>query len=94
MTTAQEDAARRADHGTWRPRCGVGDLLQLTVDLCPFGTRLLFWQVRVTVQRHGEIFDLAAEQPEPPFSVHCAGPVLQLARVDRHENLIPRQAVL
>jgi hypothetical protein len=68
--------------------------LQLTVDLCPFGTRLLFWQVRVTVQRHGEIFDLAAEQPEPPFSVHCAGPVLQLARVDRHENLIPRQAVL
>jgi hypothetical protein len=69
-------------------------LFQLAVDPCQFGPRLLFSQVTLTVQGPGEIFDLAAEQPQPRVPMHCGGPALQLARVDRREDLILRQAIL
>jgi hypothetical protein len=50
--------------------------------------------VPLTVQGLGEIFDLAAEQSQPRVAVHRGGPVLELARVDRREDLILGQAVL
>jgi hypothetical protein len=70
------------------------ELLQLAVNPCQFGPCLLFPQVPLTVQGLGEIFDLAAEQPQPRVPVHRGGPVLKLARVDRREDLILGQAVL
>src|SRR6266699_62007 len=70
------------------------ELFQLAVDPCQLGARLLFPQVPLTVQGLGEILDLAAKQPQPRVPVHRGGPVLQLARVDRGEDLILRQAVL
>ncbi len=70
------------------------ELFQLAVDPCQFGPRLLFPHVPFTVQGLGEIFDLAAEQPQPWVPVHRGGPVLELARVDRREDLILGQAVL
>jgi len=47
----------------------------------------------LTVQGLGEIFDFAAEQPQPRVPVHRGGPIFELARVDRREDLILRQAV-
>src|SRR6266568_1338541 len=70
------------------------EALQLAVDPRQLGPRLLFPQAALTVQGPGEILDLAAEQPQPRVPVHRRGPVLQLARVDRREELILRQAVL
>ena len=69
-------------------------LFQLAVDPRQLGPRLLFPQVALAMQGPGEILDLAAEQPQPRVPVHRGGPVLQLARVDRREDLILRQAVL
>jgi len=69
-------------------------LFQLAVDPCQFGPRLLFSQVPLAGQGPGETFDLAAEQPEPRVPMYCGRPVLQLARVDRCEDLILRQAIL
>src|SRR5262249_47476765 len=69
-------------------------LFQLAVDPCQFGPRLLFSQVPLAVQGPGELFDLAAEQPQPRVPMHCGGPVLQFARVDRPEDLILRPAIL
>ena len=66
-------------------------LFQLAVDPCQFGSRLLFPQVPLTVQSLGEIFDFAAEQPQPRVPVHRGGPVLLLARVDRRDDLVVRR---
>lgn len=69
------------------------ELFQLAVNPCQFGPRPLFPQVPLTVQGLREIFDDAAEQPQPRVPVHCGGLILELARVDRREDLILRQAV-
>jgi hypothetical protein len=70
------------------------ELFPLAVDLCQFGPRLLFAQVPVTVQYLDQVFDLAAEQPQPRVPVHRGGPIVELASVYRREDLILRQAVL
>ena len=45
-------------------------LFQLAVDPRQLGPRLLFPQVALAMQGPGEIFDLAAEQPQPRVPVH------------------------
>jgi hypothetical protein len=37
-----------------------------------------------------QIIDLAAEQPQPRVPVHRGGPILELACVDRREDLVLR----
>jgi hypothetical protein len=44
--------------------------------------------------RTDESLDLAAQQPQPRVSVHRGLPVLELARTDRRDDLVLRQAEL
>jgi len=96
--TAVASFARRVRKGARPPFSEGGELstqlFQLAVDPRQLGPRLLFPQVALAMQGPGEILDLAAEQPQPRVPVHRGGPVLQLARLDRREDLILRQAVL
>jgi hypothetical protein len=84
------------EHGTPFLESGKlsSELLPLAVDLGQFGPRLSFSQVPLTVKGLGEILDLAADQPQPRVPAHRGGPELELARVDRREDLILGQAVL
>ncbi len=66
------------------------ELFQLAVDLRQFGPRLPFPQVSIATPGPDQILDLAAEQPQPRVPVHRGGPILQLASVDRREDLILR----
>jgi hypothetical protein len=66
------------------------ELFQLAVDLCQFGPRLPFPQVSIATPGPDQILDLAAEQPQPRVPVHRGGPILELACVDRREDLILR----
>jgi len=66
------------------------ELLQLAVDLCQFGPRLPLLQASITMPGPDEVLDLAAEQSQPRVPVHRGGPVLELACVDRREDLILR----
>ena len=70
------------------------ELFQLAVDLWQFGPRLPFLQVSITMTGPDQILDLAAEQPPPWVPVHRGGPILQLACVDRREDLILREPIL
>src|SRR5258708_28388284 len=67
-------------------------LLQFAVDPHQLGPRLLFPQVALAMQGPGEIFDLAAEQPQPRVPVHRGWPGLSLAPGARREDLIFRPA--
>jgi hypothetical protein len=70
------------------------ELLQFTVDTPQFGPRLLFPQVALTVPGADQILDLTPEQPQPPIPVYLAGPVLELARTNRRDDLVLRQPEL
>jgi hypothetical protein len=70
------------------------ELFQLPVDLRQFGPRLPLPQASLTSLGPDQVLDLAAEQSQPRVPVHRGGPVLELARVDRREDLLLRQPVL
>jgi hypothetical protein len=76
-------------------RCDLSpELLQFTVDALQFGPCLLFPQVAFTVLGANQILDLTPEQPQPPIAVYLAGPVLELARTNRRDDLVLRQPEL
>jgi hypothetical protein len=66
------------------------ELFQFAVDACQFGSRLSFSEVPLTMLSPHEFLNLAAKQPQPRVPVHRGGPVLELARVDRRDDLILR----
>jgi hypothetical protein len=66
------------------------ELFQLAVDARQLGPRLPFPEVSLTVPGADEILNLTAEQPQPRVPVHRAGPVLELARADRRDDLLLR----
>jgi len=70
------------------------EMFQLAVDLRQFSPRLPFPQVSLTTPGPDQIFDLAAEQPQPWVPVHCGRTILEFARVDRREDLLLGQPVL
>jgi hypothetical protein len=66
------------------------ELSQLAVDALELGLRLLFPEVSLTMLGSDQLFDLAAEQPRPRVPVRLGVPVLELARVDRRDDLVLR----
>jgi hypothetical protein len=67
------------------------ELFQLAVDPLQLGPRLPFPEVSLTMPGADQILDLAAEQPQPRVPVHRGGPVLELARADRRDDLVLRR---
>jgi len=66
------------------------ELSQLAVDALELGLRLLFPEVSLTMPGSDQLLDLAAEQPRPQGPVRLGGAVLELARVDRRDDLVLR----
>jgi hypothetical protein len=66
------------------------ELSKLALDALELGLRLLFPEVSLTMPGPDQILDLTAEQPWPRVPVRRGGPVLELARVDRRDDLLLR----
>jgi hypothetical protein len=66
------------------------ELSHLAVDALELGLRLLFPEVSLALLGSDQLLDLAAEQPRPRVPVRLGVPVLELACVDRRDDLILR----
>jgi hypothetical protein len=67
------------------------ELFQFAVDALQLGPGLPFPEVSLAMPGADQFFDLPAEQPQPRISVYLTGPVLELARTNRRDDLVLRQ---
>jgi hypothetical protein len=62
----------------------------LSPELLQLGPRLLFPEVLLTMPGTDQILDLAAEKSQSRVPLRRGGPVLELARADRRDDLVLR----